>query len=144
MDYWARNGHLMLHISRSGTDVTVYEASRSAGKVRVATYPKETFENEGFILRNPWHSGQCSDCTRNYNSTRHWDVCNVCGYQLNYSTHTQSNNYSSNISTHWKKCTGCSYIYMRIPEKIMFFCRLTHAIGVRFVCELPLPRRSTL
>lgn len=111
MDCYAKNGHVMLYVGDgSENDTTqIYEASRTVkGKVRSKDYSNDYFADNGYYLRNPWHSGDCSSFEYHSNSTQHWRICTICGLEKLKVNHTLSG-YEHNNSGHWQECSICHY-----------------------------------
>lgn len=111
MDCYAKNGHVMLFVSRTNNDTAnvVYEASRTAaGIVREHTYSDNYLNNNDYVLRNPWHAGDCSTFEYHYTDTQHWRVCTICGFERLKKNHTLSG-YGYNNSGHWQNCSICGY-----------------------------------
>jgi hypothetical protein len=110
MDCYACDGHVILFVSAGDTSTSFvcYEASRvSAGKVRTHSYAYTTMVNDGYVLRNPWHSGSCTYPGYQYNASKHWRVCSVCGYQTSKDDHNLVLQYNS--TEQWYECTTCHY-----------------------------------
>lgn len=64
--------------------------------------------NGYYVLKNPWHSGNCSSDEYLHNSTYHYHICNNCGLTYDVGNHNWSSTYNYNSNEHWHYCTVCN------------------------------------
>lgn len=113
MDFWAYNngqaGHVMMHATYDSTNgiIYVYDATKTVTGGRTSYRSVQITDLNSYVLKNPWHSGNCSANGYKNNSTNHYHQCVTCGYTYDIGNHTWSSGFDYNSSEHWHYCTVC-------------------------------------